>query len=414
MRVSETLSRAFETEFQLSLARFLTQASLLEFPEQIENERFLARSILPHVQKLSDRFNRIDTDRAPDALYWKDTSNRDNLKLAYFLGFAPCNQMRVASIWQELARLGWRWGGQDRFRAIEWGAGPAAATTGIALAESLSSTGLPAQGTWALLERDRGVLELGRLWAEARFEQLGRTWEVQTFARELGLEQPWLPRNAPRFDLWVESFFMNELWGAEGSSSEIPLLAQRLLENWATHLNPGGLVILVEPALRAQSRKLLELRKELVPHLAKAGIKILLPCLGEQACGALARKDDWCHEEVDWWRAPYFKKLDRLSGMDHKSLGFSYLVLCKSDRSIEEILPALGSSAPRQRLVSPAQKQGSDREFFICGQDGKRRARWKTQESLERGDILGESQVRGSPEASRVESARLIEQAPSR
>lgn len=408
MRVPERLARQFEAPFEAELAAFLVDEGLLESADQLGSDRFLNRSVLPHLASLSDRFNRIDDARAPDALYWRETSNRENLRLAYFLAFGPYNQMRAAAVWAELARLGWRWN-LPRFRAIEWGAGPAAAATGIARAEALTSTGLPTQGTWALLDRDRGILELGARWAQHVFAQESvRKWDTQIFTRSLNLEEAWLPRTAPRFDLWVESFFLNELWGAAGDSAKLDATAKRLLENWDRHLNEEGLVILIEPALRSQSRTLLELRKRLIPEFAQAGLQILLPCLGHQACGALVREDDWCHEEIAWWRAPYLTRVDQLSGRDHRHLDFSYLVIAKSQRPIEELLPALQGTAPRYRLVSPSTKAARDREFFMCGPDGKRRARLQTREELERGDVLGNVRVRGDAQASRVEQARRV------
>jgi hypothetical protein len=136
----------------------------------------------------------------------------------------------------------------------------------------------------------------------------------------------------------------------------------------------------------------------------------LLPCLGHQACGALAEAEDWCHEEVSWWRPAYFKEIDRLAELDRKTLPFSYLVLARSRRAREELLPALAGSRSRHRLVSPAHAEGRDREFFMCGQEGKRRARYRPlgDESLERGDVLIDADVRGDVHSSRVQTVKKI------
>lgn len=75
---------------------------------------------------------------------------------------------------------------------------------------------------------------------------------------------------------------------------------------------------------------------------------------------------------------------------------------------MEELLPALqGSHAEdRYRLVSPSHHEGRDLEFFLCGQDGKRRARYRPGEDsdISRGDILIGAEVRGDARSSRVES----------
>jgi hypothetical protein len=219
------------------------------------------------------------------------------------------------------------------------------------------------------------------------------------------------------------SFFLNE------ASEPAAQIAQALLDTWEKHLDEEGVVILAEPALKLQSRRLLELRKALIQEKTRRGadwLQILLPCLGEQTCGALASEEDWCHEEVSWWRPPYFRTIDEMAKLDRKTLPFSYLVLIRSSRSREEILPTLAGTAEsgRQRLVSPAHAEGKDLEFFICGQDGKRRARYRdddfgdlqvgddepsesrrkrTERALQRGDILVGAEIRGEAHASRIE-----------
>jgi hypothetical protein len=168
------------------------------------------------------------------------------------------------------------------------------------------------------------------------------------------------------------------------------------------HLEDESIIILSEPALKLQS-----LLKEFEKR-DRADFKLLLPCLGHQTCGAFAAPDDWCHEEVTWWRPPYFKIIDQLAGLDRKTLPFSYLVIARSKKSRAELLPAVGGDAT-QRLVSPAHKEGKELEFFICGPEGKRRARFKPdqklsdEDTLQRGDILTDADVRGDVNASRID-----------
>jgi hypothetical protein len=192
-----------------------------------------------------------------------------------------------------------------------------------------------------------------------------------------------------------------------------------LVKTWEKHLDDEGVVILVEPALKLQSRKLLELRRELLLARDRMGapwLKVLVPCLGHQACGALAAEGDWCHEEVSWWRPPYFRTIDKMAGLDRKSLPFSYLVITRSRRSLEEILPSLATSpaSQRERLVSPAHYEGKEQEFFLCGQEGKRRARYRAKDEnsaeaeLGRGDILAGAEIRGDVNSSRVDRVKKV------
>lgn len=420
MKVPSTLASAFDAAFEEFLAQFAAANGLIPEAASLKSDRFLSRSVVPHIEKLSGLFNRIsDEEEAEKKIeaqkaglppYWKASSNPENLKLAYFLYFMPCNLFRVASVWAELSRLGFRWAAGETLRAVEFGAGPASGACGIAAGEKHAPTGMPRSGSWALIEQDRAVLELGSRWAESYFgsQDVGE-WAIRPFHRKLSLAHELLPRNAPRFNLWLMSFFLNE---ASESPGEI---AKLLLSQWERHLEEEGLVILVEPALKLQSRKLLEIRRALLREMEKKetrDFQILLPCLGHQACGALAAAEDWCHEDVMWWRPPYLRLLDKMAGLDRKSLPFSYLVVARSKRSLEELLPALSRStaADRLRLVSPAHAEGKDHEFYVCGQDGKRKVRYRPKEAddtaarPERGDVLLGAKFRGEANATRIDS----------
>lgn len=447
MRVPVALSEAFGEDFQSLMTQFVVEEGLLPDAESLVSPRFLARSVVPHIQRLSDLFNRVErlhltdeellaemeappgTRRKPRTKtpteatgldpYWTRGSNPQNLRLAYFLYFMPSNLFRVASVWAELARLGYRWPEGRALDAIELGSGPASGACGIAAGEAHAPLGLaPQGGRFALLEQDKPMLELGARWAAQYFSQKGRPETAfRTFRRKLDFTGPLLPAGAPRFNLWLSSFFLNE------SRLEAPALAQRLLETWKKHLDEEGIVILVEPALKVQSRKLLELRREILKAVedGSAGfpLQVLLPCLGHQACGALADPEDWCHEEVSWWRPPYFQRIDQMAGLDRRSLPFSYLVLARSSRPRHEILPALANAAgtapaKAHRLVSPSHSEGQDLEFFVCGHEGKRRARYrpltpKGDESRPtRGTVLIEAQIRGDARASKIDRVERI------
>ena len=412
MRVPQPLADAFGAPFEAELSRFLLEGGLIDEEGSLQSDRFLNRSVAPHVRKLSEFFNRLSED-APSALrgsYWKLSSNPKNLRLAYFLGFMPPNLFRVAGVWSELSRLGYRWPFRSALRAIDFGSGPASAVCGVAAGEAYAPIGLPKDGNWAVLDLDGATLDLGISWSHAYTSFLNSTasapsWEFRKFARKIEIESL-LPPAAPRFQLWTQSFFLNEY-----ESQPASVVADSLLTCWHKHLDDEALVIWVEPALKMESRRLLEVRAALLEKIEKKGLpyQVLLPCLGHQACGALAKPDDWCHEEVMWWRPPYLRKLDAICSLDRKSLPFSYLVLAKTKRPLPELLPALGGQKT-ERLVSPSHSEGRDSEFFICGTDGKRRARTRTPDDeaqeVQRGDILVGVNSRGDDHALQIEKFR--------
>lgn len=385
MRVPAELAGAFGAEFERELGAFLTEKELIESGVELGNERFLRRSIVPHVEKLSEMFNRLGEHRPEDAAYWKRSANPKNLRLAYLLSFMPCHLMRVASAWTELGRLGLRYAGDPaRARVLEIGAGPATGACGVAAGERFGGIGLPSTVEIALVDQDRMSLELGADWVSRFTGSLGLTgWErPKTFMRRIELQAGFLPRSAPRFDVIVMSYFLNEF--SEPASD----VARAIHELCVRHLADEGLLVIVDSALKAVSRKLLEVRSELIQ---RPGLQVLTPCLGHQACGALAAPEDWCHDVVTWWRPPYLRKLDALAGLDRKTLPLSHLVLTPSKRPLAELLPSLrGPAHQRYRLVSPARKEGPFQRFYVCGQDGKHAGRTRDLRELERGDLWQE------------------------
>src|SRR4051812_33311086 len=104
MKVPEKLSRAFGKDFENLIGEFAVGKQMIPDLASLHSVRFLARSVVPHVERLSSLFNREKAhvsaaapgkavqslvDKAAQssglAPYWKDSSNPENLRLAYFL-----------------------------------------------------------------------------------------------------------------------------------------------------------------------------------------------------------------------------------------------------------------------------------------------------------------------------------------
>lgn len=394
MKVSERLSTAFGEAFQQQLAAFALKKKWIQKEEDLSSKRFLKRSLAPHVLTLSRLFNRQE-EQGEASLWESYWSKKSSLRWAYFLGFMPPSVFRVAAVWDELARLGLEplsWFSSS-FRGIEWGAGPASGACGIAAGSFYSPLKLPDRGSWALIDQDRTMVEWGTEWAYHYFQFLEKqAWTTRSFVRRLNFKEALLPERAPSFHLWVLSYCLNEI-----PSFDAALVARVFLKEMQAHLEKDGLIILVEPALKLQSRKLLAWRQALLDEMKRQRIrdfKILTPCLGHQQCGALSVAEDWCHEEVSWWRPPYFRTLDELVLLDRKSLPFSYLVLIRSEKPLSVLFSQCTEAKKLSRLVSPSHKVGGHWEAYICDQYGKRRLRYrpqsleKNQETLGRGDLL--------------------------
>jgi len=382
MKVPQYLYKDFNENFEKNIFSFLSHEKLLVDHEL--SERTLNRNIAPHIKNLSSLFNRKKTDQSIDAAYWKKTSNPNNLKLAYFLYFMPFNFFRSASILGELQQLGFKWEShfsKKELKIIEFGAGPASGLSGFLFALNSLFPKAFSSFDCALIDHNKAIGELGEKWLNSFSEQNNLAISSRFFHRKIELNRPLLPPKSPKFDIWIMSFFLNEY------PEPLHNFTPHFLKSIDTHLEEEGLVIIIEPALKEESRKLLEWRKNLIHSMKNSNIKILLPCLGEQACGALEKPGDWCHEDILFLRPKYIESLDRICNLNHRSLPFSYLILMKTKKSLKEIFPALSHpklSTPTEqnsiyRLVSPSHKVGKDLEFFICGQKEKTKARLKPQ-----------------------------------
>ena len=170
-----------------------------------------------------------------------------------------------------------------------------------------------------------------------------------------------------RFDLIVAAHLLNELdLDLDGRA--------RLVAGWCRDLlEPDGMCIVIEPALRETSRALLGVRDRLVG----GGSRVAAPCFCQTACPALQRDRDWCHDSAEVLVA------------GRSRVDFSYLVLRRS--AATEVDPG------RYRVVSDPIKDKGRLRFFVCGVAGRfelmrlNRDRSASNQALDqasRGDII--------------------------
>jgi len=155
-----------------------------------------------------------------------------------------------------------------------------------------------------------------------------------------------LPAVSGRFDLIVAAHLLGELYLDRPRDERVDARAGRV-QAWADGLlEPGGTIILVEPALRETSRELLAVRDQL---LALSDLEIVAPCFWTGACPALANPRDWCHDAVEVGAGP--------------RVDFSYLVLRDRWRPIPGQL--------RYRVVSDPLPEKGRLKLYACGPTGR-------------------------------------------
>jgi hypothetical protein len=273
--------------------------------------------------------------------------------------------------------------------------------TGAALAKILSElydVGTPAPtraldlgaGTGAA-----GAALRGRFGAALEVVAVDRVAAPGVLAADLEREAP---AGLGRFELVVAAHLLGELYLGEPAPRRLDALARRVLSWSRDLLAPGGLVVLVEPALRETSRALLGVRDRLLA----AGLGVVAPCFWAGPCPALARERDWCHDAA---RVP----VGRVPRVD-----FSYLAL----------RAAPGAPPPDAlRVVSDRLVEKGRLKIFACGGAGRhafvRLDRDATPanaalDELERGDVATVAGAREAADGLRIEANTVVRARPPR
>jgi SAM-dependent methyltransferase len=247
-------------------------------------------------------------------------------------------------------------------RVLDLGAG--LGTTSLGLAEF--AFGLPGvtQIEVDALDCDAQALaiaaELGSGWARLR----GNDLRLRT--RCASLDAAALAHARGPYDLIVLGFVLNEL----GDQCSDPVGHHgEWLQRCSELLSPDGALIVLEPALRAQSRTLQEVRSRFARSPGPP--YVFAPCLHQEACPLLARERDWCHEQLALTFPARLATIARDAGLRSASPTFSYLTLHRAPRSLRE----LDAGDRLQRIVSGALPSKGKLEFLICGEGSPPRIR---------------------------------------
>jgi small ribosomal subunit Rsm22 len=200
-----------------------------------------------------------------------------------------------------------------------------------------------------------------------------------------------LPGGLGRFELIVAAHLLGELFLAEPAGRRLEALARRVL-TWSRELlADGGLVVLVEPALRETSRALLGVRDRLLA----SGLSVIAPCFWTGPCPALARERDWCHDAAPVPSAP--------------RVDFSYLALRAA------ALPPPPSTAIR--VVSDRLVEKGRLKIFGCGPSGRHAfvrldraasAANAAFDQLERGDVAAIGDARAATDGVRLAEESVV------
>jgi ribosomal protein RSM22 (predicted rRNA methylase) len=344
---------------------------------------------LPHVQPVpatllaaidavaSDRFGRGDLSgtalaravQRVSAAYTRERGELPNLagddsalcaRLRFFL---PRDAPKIAAPLAELATAGALPRGSS-LRVLDLGAGVGTSSLGAA-AFLLAQPGVERVQIDAV-DQDAAALELAQTLAARYAQEAGLALAMKT--QRAALTPQLLARLAPPYHLIVLGFVLNELALQSADPAE---QHARWLTQLSSLLCDDGAIIVLEPALRAQSRALQLARDRL---LAQGGPPYLFaPCLHAGACPLLERERDWCHERLPLALPKAIAAIAREAGLREAELSYSYLTLGRAPRSLAEL--AHGAPERLYRVVSGPLGSKGKLELALCGPGGATRAR---------------------------------------
>lgn len=315
----------------------------------VETEGITPRKLAEAVSELSRLFTK-DRSRLSRS-YLDDTA----LRAAYLQYFMPVNLAKIQVLLNEMPTPE----PVKCFSVLDLGSGPG--TGALAILDWWQQRGLTHALSVTAVDGSTVALEqAGQLWD--RYCQATGVGEVSLQAYAEDLERgAWVHkvRQKGPFNLIIIANCLNEIYAEAQDSIE---RRAGLVEETLSLLAPNGTMMIVEPALRETSRGLHHVRDRL---LQEKRCSIYSPCLHEQSCPALAKPDDWCHEERAWEPPGIIQEIDQQVGFIKDALKFSYLLLRKDGKTIVERRPDV------YRVVSELRHLKGEKRAWLCNEQGR-------------------------------------------
>lgn len=342
--------------YQLSQAvsRAITKVAKVNLLEPTQSA---PQSIVEGVSGLSEMFTRGGP--AVNRAYFEDPQ----LSSGYLVYYLPVNLAKVQLLLDELQPVLPVVPAQD-FRVLDVGGGPGTGALGV-LDWCVSKSASPATTLHAVVvDRSPQVLRVSsEIWQAYSEQQRGMSIPpLKTVECNLERSLPATLREGAGvtgYQLIIVQNLLSELF-----VGSLDPLGQRtaLLGELLNYLAPEGSLMLIEPATRAASRELHQVRDHL---LAGRHCSVYAPCLHDAPCSALVKPDDWCHEERKWECPAWIAQLDREVGLIKDALKFSYVIFRKDGKTLVPRNPDY------HRVVSELRVMKGEKRVWLCDQRGR-------------------------------------------
>lgn len=324
---------------------------LLEAINQLVERRELSQERV--AQAVADLSGLFTKDRKHITRTYLDD---EFLGAAYVQYFLPVNLAKIKLLLDEMPTPE----PVERFSVLDLGSGPG--TGALAVLDWWSQRKLPYALSVTAVDSSTVALRQARnLWD--RYCRVASLQEADLRTCEGDLERrAWLEQVRQKwpFDLIILANCLNEIFADAGD----PIMARTtFVDQSLALLAPHGTMMIVEPALRETSRALHRVRDRL---LQEKRCTLYSPCLHEQNCPALAKADDWCHEERAWEPPVIIQEIDEQVGFIKDALKFSYVLLRKDGKTIVNRRPDM------YRVVSELRELKGEKRAWLCNEQGRK------------------------------------------
>ncbi len=306
----------------------------MRLPEIIESEilnstEFASRykELRLKLIKLSDEFSRFKKTKSP----YRD---------AYTVYNFPMNLMKTIFLIKRLTKFYPESLPADTIRVIDIGCGEGAGMFGVYLGIGHKKFYLKG------IDASSDALKQSHRFARA-LQKKDPNLHISYTRRRLGSKLLKEQKNRYDFVLFINA--LAEIIPADKIGLDFIKSAFRLLSK-------NGFIIIIEPALKKHSRRLMQLRELIIKH--NSG-NIILPCLHQNTCPLLKIKREWCHFVIPWEPPDFMQLLNKGLNREIDRLKFSYLIISRSGQKIS------GYTVISRLLTEKGKKK-----VFICtGQD---------------------------------------------
>ena len=135
---------------------------------------------------------------------------------------------------------------------------------------------------------------------------------------------------------------------------------RNLIANLRRVMAPGARLLVVEPASKVESRRVLAFRDLCVD----VGLHVAWPCTHASTCGALRDVEDWCHGEWRFERPEFMREVDRRTGLLREVLKATVFVAHEPGPELGEV------AAPTVRVVGRRTDEKGRSRVTVCGASG--------------------------------------------